>query len=35
MVLPPAHNIKDFEFLFELFDRSSYSKNFGIIIYFL
>ena len=27
-------NIKDFECLFELFDHSSYSKNFRIIIYF-
>ena len=31
---PPSHNIRDFKFLFALFDYSSYSKNFRIIIYF-
>ncbi len=34
VLLPPFHNIRDFEFLLELFDHSSYSKKFGIIIYF-
>jgi hypothetical protein len=33
-LLPPSHNIRDFEFLFALFDPSSYSKKFKIIIYF-
>ena len=35
LVIPPSHNIWDFEFLFATFDHSSYSKNFKIIIYFI
>ena len=35
MLLPPSHNIRDFEFLFATFDHSSYSKFFKIIIYFI
>jgi hypothetical protein len=27
-VLPPSHNTRDFEFLFALFDHSSYLKKF-------
>jgi hypothetical protein len=27
ILLPPSHNIWDFEFLFALFDHSSYSKK--------
>ena len=30
-----SHNIRDFDFLIALFDHSSYSKNFEIIIYFI
>ena len=33
-LLPPSHNIRDFEFLLALFDHLSYSKNFEIIIIF-
>jgi hypothetical protein len=35
LVLPPSHNIRDFEFLLAMFDYSSYLKNFKIIIYFI
>ena len=34
-ILPPSHNIRDFEFLLATFDHSSYSKNFEIINYFI
>ena len=34
VVLPPSHNIRDFEFLLATSDHSSYSKFFEIIIYF-
>ena len=35
VLLPPSHNIRDFEFLLATFDHSSYSKNFEIINYFI
>ncbi len=35
LLLPPSYNIRDFDFLLVLFDHSSYSKNFEIIIYFI
>ena len=35
LLLPPSHNIRDFEFLLATFDHSSYSKFFEIIIYFI
>ena len=35
LVLPPSHNISDFDFLLVTFDHSSYSKIFKIINYFI
>jgi hypothetical protein len=34
-VLPPSHNIRDFEFSLVTFDHSSYLIFFKIIIYFI
>ncbi len=35
LLLPPSYNTKYFDFLFALFDHSSYLKKFGTIIYFI
>ena len=35
LILPPSPNIRDFDILLALIDHSSYSKNFGTIIYFI
>ena len=34
-LLPPSHNIRDFKFLFALFDHSSYSKILKLLFIFL
>ncbi|BAS77373.1 Os02g0188201 [Oryza sativa Japonica Group] len=34
-LLPPSHNIRDFEFLLATFDHSSYSNFFKNIIIFI
>ena len=35
VIVPLSYNIRDFKILLVMFDHSSYSKNFKIIIYFI
>mgnify|MGYP003702590603 CR=1 FL=1 len=35
ILLPPSHNIRDFEVFLATFDHSSHSQFFEIIIYFI